>query len=564
MSEACPQDAAREQPVETVHPAAADRPGLVRRLFVATKWLHKYVGLFLIVFLLWESVTGVLVNHVDLLGSLSTPTWLVPRGYWPVNWNRATLRTMVFSERNPEVAYAAGRSGVWKTTDGGKSFHGMTQGFPRSGYYRRTNSVLLLEKEQEDVLLAATNKGLYACNPEDGAWQPVPLGEPLDAAQAIVRIDERVLVFTSSRAYEATLSPLPLRFGEVPIEALPSDEIRAGERTPLRSFLFYVHSGQILGLPGILMSDAVGIALFFLTFSSAFIWYYHWRRRRGEEQHRHLAGFGHRLFCFLDKYHWEVGIWTSALLLLVGLTSVFLVPPLQRPIEKILLPSRWAEPHHESPFTRAIAAAAYDAREKRVLLVAGEKLFAAPADLSEPLARLDLHVPLAGMEPAVRTDENGDLILRSFRGLYRVQHSSGVAINMVTGEPASQQSRLELGEVVAGGYFRTPEGEEFVTDFFRGLRPLNGAELKGRFEMPQALRDNHRLPLFTFVFLLHNGRIFIDYLGRDNYHYVPFIGGLLFVIITMTGAYDWTYVKLLQHRKRKRRAGESSGTQAPS
>ena len=41
MSEALPQDAARGQPVEAANRAVGDRPGLVRRLFAATYWLHK-------------------------------------------------------------------------------------------------------------------------------------------------------------------------------------------------------------------------------------------------------------------------------------------------------------------------------------------------------------------------------------------------------------------------------------------------------------------------------------------------------------------------------------------
>jgi len=35
----------------------------MKRFFHISRWLHKYVGLLLILFLMWMSISGVLMNH---------------------------------------------------------------------------------------------------------------------------------------------------------------------------------------------------------------------------------------------------------------------------------------------------------------------------------------------------------------------------------------------------------------------------------------------------------------------------------------------------------------------
>jgi hypothetical protein len=36
-------------------------------LFKISKWLHKYIGLVLLLFLMWMSISGVLMNHPELI-----------------------------------------------------------------------------------------------------------------------------------------------------------------------------------------------------------------------------------------------------------------------------------------------------------------------------------------------------------------------------------------------------------------------------------------------------------------------------------------------------------------
>lgn len=70
----------------------------MEKVFKISKWLHKYIGLALILFLMWMSISGVLMNHPDLISGIAVPRWLVPSQYHPYNWNRGGIITAVFPE----------------------------------------------------------------------------------------------------------------------------------------------------------------------------------------------------------------------------------------------------------------------------------------------------------------------------------------------------------------------------------------------------------------------------------------------------------------------------------
>ena len=87
-------------------------------------------------------VTGILVNHRPWLRALSVPRRLVPEPYRLHDWNRGTLAQLLFDPDDPRTAYAAGSEGVWKTTDGGRTFRALTAGFPSSPAARRCRTPL--------------------------------------------------------------------------------------------------------------------------------------------------------------------------------------------------------------------------------------------------------------------------------------------------------------------------------------------------------------------------------------------------------------------------------------
>jgi len=51
------------------------------------------------------------------------------------------------------------------------------------------------------------------------------------------------------------------------------------------------------------------------------------------------------------------------------------------------------------------------------------------------------------------------------------------------------------------------------------------------------------MPLWNWLFEIHNGRFFKDLIGEWYILIVP-LGSLLFVLITLSGVYDWIHIRI--------------------
>ncbi len=121
--------------------------------------------------------------------------------------------------------------------------------------------------------------------------------------------------------------------------------------------------------------------------------------------------------------------------------------------------------------------------------------------------------------------------------------------DLASNETAVDVSTMRLAEHMVTGIITTPDGERFLSRFHGDVLPIAGAELKGRFQMPEAMSDRFRMSLWSGMFELHNGRFFRDWIGQ-GYLLVPILGSLLFGLIIATGVYDWLMVRVIVPRRR--------------
>jgi len=116
-------------------------------------------------------------------------------------------------------------------------------------------------------------------------------------------------------------------------------------------------------------------------------------------------------------------------------------------------------------------------------------------------------------------------------------------IDISTGRPVPPRAmRRMLDGWQVSGYFETPQQERFAVTHRGELIGLDGARPNGRFQMPIEMAAGYRMPMWNFLFELHNGRIFRDWRG-DSYYLVSLIGALSLLIVSLAGLYDWTYRK---------------------
>ncbi|HID22760.1 MAG TPA: PepSY domain-containing protein [Planctomycetaceae bacterium] len=534
---------------------------MFRRVFAASRWVHRYLGLLLFLYLAMQGVTGVLLNHPMLISGFSVPRWMVPSSYRIANWNRGSLRTVVFSEHDPSLGFLAGTEGVWKTTDGGVTFQSMASGYPRSRAERRTNHILLLEDVAPARLLAATRNGLYACSLEDEAWQRVPLGEGVENVRKILRIEDRVVVFTDSHAYEST----PVTgAGSLSFRPVHLARKRSGQEEGIRlvKLMFGLHSGEIWGLPGRLLIDVVGVGLVFLSVSGIYMWYFPWARRRSSrgpgQKRQEGVTIRPRLYWWLYKYHLYVGVWTMIFLVVIAGTALFMPPsPLVSLVLRTKIPRQyWPGPLPSDPWHENIGNAAYDPARKEILIEVRGALWRGPADFSGPFAKDESRLPVGAMGTNVmEVGNDGGLLIGSFSGLYECRPDGGPPIDLSTGKPRDPgESRGPFGRWRVAGYFETPAGERFVATHNEGLVAIGDAQPGERFQMPDEMVEGYRMPLWNFLFEVHNGRIVRDWIG-SSYFLISVLGALSLLAISFTGLYDWAHRKLAA---RGRKAGSAA------
>jgi hypothetical protein len=511
-----------------------------------SKWLHKYIGLLLLVFLIWMSISGILLNHPDLISGLDVPEVFIPRQYLIDNWERGAINTAVFSKQHPATVITAGKMGVWRSNDSGRSFRSfMGKGFADHKYDQKTSSILMTSVQGKELIVACTYGGVYYRQLNQDTWHKAQLPDDEERPMKALVARSKLFLFTESNVYSSELNPDVLEFK---IEHVPRNG--ANNVTMIKLF-FDLHGGEVWGLPGKLLFDLVGILLIVLCVTAFYTWYYPKKlklRLRWKIKNRRKNP---RVFKFLLKYHLDFGIWSAAILLLMSVTGLFMRPPLLVAIANdTVSASMYSGPLPDNPWHKKIRNAAYDPASDSFIIDCRDGVYQGPADFSRSFKFKPLPVPVFVMGATVmECDSTGILRLGSFNGLYRIHMKSKAAVDDIHGTVPQNVSALRPGKYILTGYFATPDSAEFITTHDGGLLHLYGNSRFGPFPMPDELRLNQSMPLWNYLFELHNGRLFQDLIGNWYILFVP-LGALLTTILILTGIIDWLIVWLRNRRTR--------------
>jgi len=522
-----------------------------KHIFFKSKWIHKWFGLPLILFLMWMSISGILLNHPDMISGISVPGWLLPEQYRPENWNRSSLISLVYSKKNPRVLYAAGKQGVWRSTDGGYDFDRFENGFESSDYYKKTKH-LFLSEGKFPTLLAATDGGLYVNNLSNGQWKNLPLGDMREAVRKILPVKDDLMVFTESNVYVRKGNDSDFRF-----KKMNWSRFEPEQRVTLVDLFFHLHDGRVWGFPGKLLFDFAGIVLFFLSVSAFYVWYFPNKMKRYKRKKLNInVQKKSKPFRFFHKYHRKLGIWFALILLIIGVTGFFMRPPVLAIIANGSVPaSMYPGILPENPWEKKVQNALYDLVEDRLIISATDGVWIGSPDFSKPFVKEELNVPIFVMGPSVFDAYGlGGYIVGSFNGIFHLERATGKPVDMLTNKYINKWSNVRPGEFMVTGFFRTPEGDEYITSHKQGLVSLNKTDLNrdNRFLMPGQLKSEYRMSLWNFMFELHNGRIFKDFVGGLYILLVP-LGSLMLVLITLSGVYDWIFLKMLKLKIKNRK-----------
>ena len=505
-------------------------------LFRFSKWVHKYIGLLLVAFLLWMSISGILLNHPFAISSLSIPKWAVPDHYIPQNWNRSSLTHVVYSKHHQDVLYASGKTGVWTSNDGGKTFSPFMDGdYPQSEFYRKTNHLYLQESKEFSRLFAANDYGLFVLDFSNQMWEQIPLSESPQKIVKFIEANGQIQVLSELDIYSMDISSSKV--------SLTKNHIKQSiinEKMPLVDFFFDLHSGKLFGFSGQLLFDLAGIVLFYLSFTALYTWLYPKKRKNDRKKGRAKPNpMGRRMFQFLLKYHLSLGMWFAIFLFIFGATGFFMRPPLLAAlVDKGIHLPKVINHRNDLSWAGKIQNGMYLPHSDEIVLATSEGIWKNTNDDPRIFEPMDVDWPIFVMgATTLEPLKNNRTLVGSFSGLYEVGDSK---IDRMTGETVKEHSAIRPGEFMVTGFTKTPNNESFLFTHEQGVLPLPGFELEGRFTQPVSVSEQYKMPLWNYVFELHNGRFFKGILGEWYILLLP-IGSLLLVMITLTGVIDWLY-----------------------
>ncbi|MEI7726143.1 MAG: PepSY domain-containing protein [Bacteroidota bacterium] len=492
---------------------------------------HKWFSLFTTVFILLFSVSGIVLNHRELLSGADVNRKLLPPGYRYNNWNLAAVKGSVKAGGDSILIY--GNIGIWLTNSGFRSFQNLNAGFPDGIDNRKINS---LSWSPVSGLFAGTLFGLYRFH--NGVWQNVKL--PVNSARVVkvLQQGDSLLVMTRSNLYYSTSASGFLRFHEI---CVPKGEDNDGKVGLFKTF-WVIHSGEIYGFAGKLIVDGVGIVFIILCITGLIYFFvpYRLKTMKNELKRSKLKHFNRASL----KWHNLIGLWAILMLMLNNSTGMFLRPPLLIPIATARVTKlKYTELDNPNPWFDRFRDLLYDEALGRYLIATSEGVYYSDDRFGSELKKYPIQPPVSVMGINVLEKISpGRYLVGSFSGIFEWEPATGHTIDCITRNEYHDtgQSGPPFGSVTVAGYLRCNDTTRLIFDYANGVFPLEGKNPLPC--IPASIVAASPMSLWNTSLEIHTGRIFEPILGPFYILVVPLVG-LATLFILITGFFSWWLAK---------------------
>ncbi len=455
-----------------------------------------------------------------MISSLSIAVNELPKNYHFKNWNRGLVKTAIPAPKHGH--YLAGKDGLWFSHETGVTK--ITNPLADNVYQNYIYS-LSLDKLNNELYLGSRD-GLFRYSIVDDTWFYYQQSRKKRIVSLIAH-HNKLFAITNYEVFSVNKNLL----SPIPIQLAPSDQ-----KTPLFRFVFALHSGEILGITGVLLMDILAIALIFFCLSGLYQWLFP-RVLKKFPLTRTSKIKGGRIFRFLYNNHNVIGLVLAPLLIISSITAMVMRPPglllisaAQSPISVLAKQANSAVPYK-------ITKAVWHNASQELLLLTDDGVYKGSIDHCSSQKVCNYHqipmsAPVHGMGATIfQPYQNGRLLIGSFSGLYSWQPENNVS-NKIT---LSKQLDALLPMAA-----HSINNELIVYDYFRG-KLLDSDKLIAT--MPTQVNNTARMGLWNFFFELHNARIFQAYIG-PFYLLLLLVIALALLILTITG--------LINYLKKKR------------
>lgn len=526
------------------------------------KKYHRWFGLVLSVFMLVFCVSGIILNHRQLISGCEVSRSLLPFCYHIRNFNNGIIKGSVrvsgegtASALGHDSLLVYGCGGVWLTDSRMATWRDFNTGLPESLDERNVRNMV---RAKDGSLWCAALRDVYRSEGNQ-RWQKMALAGNDERIMDVTlnRDSTKVIVLTRSKVFEMSLD------GHQMYSRIISAPKGYEPKTTLFKIVWHLHSGEFFGLPGKLVVDAIAIVLIVLSVTGIvlFILPYRirrWKRmknsagaevlgdtvQRAKERMQRLG----KQMVWHQKWHNKIGYATIILTLWIAITGMCLRPPLMVPLVLSHVSEQVGK--DGNVWQDKLRAIRWDEVLHAWLVSTSDGFLQVDENFSkQPVLLTAEDCPkLSPMGVTVwENDGKGGWIVGSFRGLYRWMPSERKVLDYFTSKPSVEHSLIPISDHLICGYSEDFfDGKPLVFDFAKGMDVNEVLEdAKGMdVSMPKMLSEV-KMPLWNVALELHVGRCYAPFLGPLSDLFV-FISGLLILLVLLSG-----YIIL--HRRRKKR-----------
>ncbi len=488
------------------------------------KKYHKWVSIVLTVFIILFSLSGIVLNHRQLFSGFDVNRSYLPSGYDYNNWNNAAVAGTEKISNDSILIY--GNIGIWLTDSTASYFTDFNEGFPAGADNHKVSKVY---NSKSLGLFAGTYFGLYKY--DNNLWSKTDL--PLHN-ERIVDITENAdsLIILSRSFIITTLDGITF-YKKTPPQPEDYDN-KAG----LFKTLWVIHSGEIYGLPGILLVDIIGIIFIFLCVTGLIYWLVPFsskRRKKNNTQNSRKI----KVRRFSLKWHNKIGWITLVFLIITTITGMFLRPPLLAAIAYSKVGKiPYTELDSPNPWFDKLRRIMYFEESNIYLIATLDGIYYSDDNFKSKLKRVYGQPPISvmGVTAFEKVDHNS-ILLGSFEGLFLWDLASGYKQDYITKSPIKTKERggPPLGDFLITGYSNHFNDKEVFFDFNSGGWDMNTGKAFNK--MPIEISDQP-MSLWNVALEIHTARIYKFMFGNFYILFIP-LAGILILLILISGFVVW-------------------------
>jgi hypothetical protein len=471
------------------------------------------------------SVSGIILNHRELLSGVDVNRKLLPSEYAYNNWNNAAVKSTLKLNNDSILIY--GNIGIWLTDSVQSRFSDFNSGFPKGIDHRK---ICKLFRTNKNELLAGTLFGLYKYSFPNKKWNKIELPIHEKRIVDIIQKNDTILLLSRSHLLKTTNT------SDFVIITLPNPE-NYDNKVGLFKTLWVIHSGEIYGEAGKILVDILGLIVAFLAISGLIVFINRIKVNKPQTSVSQKVKKLKTNKSFL-KWHNKLGWITLVFLLITASTGIFLRPPFLIPIanEKVgKIP--FSDLDTDNAWFDQLRRVLYDAENDRFLIATSETLYYSDDNFQSELKKFIFQPPMSVMGVNVfRKFATDTYLIGSFEGLFVWNSKTGITADYIKKEDYKRPERKSrpIGQFMVTAYSNDFYNSEIYFDYNFGAQSSNGNNFAG---MPDKI-SNQKISLWNTALEMHTGRIFQSILGDFYILIVPFTG-LSLVFILISGFVVW-------------------------